>query len=269
MIVIFSDLDGTLLDEETYSFAPALPALQQLKRFGVPLVLCTSKTRAEVEVLQNALQIDAPFVVENGGAVFARPGPFTPEPQDWASRDGYRVLVLGAEYRALVDGLRRASAESGARTRGFSEMTDEEVSKETGLPLQQARLARRREFDEAFVLETPERKSDLCAAIERQGYRWTQGGRFFHIMGPSNKALAVEKLIELYRRQFGQVRTVGLGDAPNDLEFLRKVDVPVVIQSRRVDQMQKEIPEARVTSLPGPAGWGDAVVVLLKEMMNA
>jgi mannosyl-3-phosphoglycerate phosphatase len=266
MIVIFSDLDGTLLDEETYSFTAALPALEQVKRNGVPLVLCTSKTRAEVELLHQGLEIDTPLVVENGGAIFVRPNHFASELQDWQQRDGYRVLVLGAEYPLLVQALRKASMESGAVTRGFCEMTVEEVAEITGLSPDQAWLARRREFDEAFVLETPQRKRELCEAIERQGYRWTEGGRFFHIMGASDKALAVAKLMELYRAEHGEVRSIGLGDAPNDLGFLRRVDVPVVIRSRHAERMQKEIPEARVTSLPGPAGWNEAVVALLKEM---
>ena len=45
--VIFTDLDGSMLDAETYSFQAARPALQKLKKKQVPIILCTSKTRAE------------------------------------------------------------------------------------------------------------------------------------------------------------------------------------------------------------------------------
>ncbi len=48
-LVIFTDLDGTLLDRDTYSFEPALPALRLIRQKDIPLVLSSSKTRAEIE----------------------------------------------------------------------------------------------------------------------------------------------------------------------------------------------------------------------------
>jgi len=78
-LVVFSDLDGTLLDHDTYSFDDARPALERLGHAGVPLVLCTSKTRAEVEPLREALDNDSPFIVENGGAIMIPDGYFSVE----------------------------------------------------------------------------------------------------------------------------------------------------------------------------------------------
>jgi predicted mannosyl-3-phosphoglycerate phosphatase (HAD superfamily) len=49
MIVIFTDLDGTLLDDSSYSFEPAHEALAEVRIRKIPLILCTSKTRAEKE----------------------------------------------------------------------------------------------------------------------------------------------------------------------------------------------------------------------------
>ena len=36
-LVIFADLDGTLLDRKTYSFEPAQPALLLIRQKGFPL----------------------------------------------------------------------------------------------------------------------------------------------------------------------------------------------------------------------------------------
>ncbi len=46
--IVFSDLDGTLLDHRTYDYTPALPALASLQEKQIPLVFCTSKTAAEI-----------------------------------------------------------------------------------------------------------------------------------------------------------------------------------------------------------------------------
>ena len=65
---MFTDLDGTLLHPHTYSSDPARPALDTLKRLGIPVVFCTSKTRPEVELWRQRLGVTDPFIVENGGA---------------------------------------------------------------------------------------------------------------------------------------------------------------------------------------------------------
>jgi mannosyl-3-phosphoglycerate phosphatase len=73
MLVLITDLDGTLLDAN-YSCEAAFPALDLLKRLHIPLVLCTSKTRAEVEAVRHQLGNRDPFIVENGGALYVPDG---------------------------------------------------------------------------------------------------------------------------------------------------------------------------------------------------
>jgi mannosyl-3-phosphoglycerate phosphatase len=264
-LVVFSDLDGTLLDHETYSFDAARPALDRLGRAGVPLVLCTSKTLAELKPLRAALDNDGPFVVENGGAVFIPDGYFSVD-VDAANAERYGdmlVVPFGDRYEVLVAALARASRESGVRVRGFADMTDAEVAEATGLPLDRAHLARVRDFDEPFEILDRDRADALLAAIEREGKRWTAGGRFHHITGANDKAAAVRLLADLYRRQLGAVTTVGLGDAPNDAAFLSEVDVPIVIASPHADAIAQRVPRATVTRASGPAGWNEAMLVLL------
>ncbi len=65
----FTDLDGTLLDQNQ-SFAPAQPALEACRQTGVGLILVSSKTRAEIDVLRRRLGLVAPFIAENGGAIY-------------------------------------------------------------------------------------------------------------------------------------------------------------------------------------------------------
>ena len=264
-LVVFTDVDGTLLDHDTYAFDAARPALERLGHAGVPLVLCTSKTRAEVEPLREALENDSPFIVENGGAVFIPDGYFAPEIDiPGAERWGDLLVVAMSEpYATLVAALSRASRESGVRVRGFADMTDAEVATATGLSLEDAHRARQRDFDEPFEIIDAHRTDALLAAIEREGKRWTVGGRFHHITGASDKAAAVRFLVDVYRRQSGAVTTVGVGDAPNDVPFLRDVDIPIVMASTHADEMVRHVPRATVTRVPGPAGWNEAMLVLL------
>ena len=49
--MVFSDLDGTLLDHDSYSFEAAKPALAALVERAIPVVPSTSKTLVELEKL--------------------------------------------------------------------------------------------------------------------------------------------------------------------------------------------------------------------------
>jgi len=256
MEVVFTDLDGTLLDTQTYSFEAARPALERLRRTARPLVFTTSKTRAEVELWRRRTTNRHPFIFENGAAVAIPPGYFPfPAPER---------IEFGAPYSALVQALERAERRSGCRVRSFHHMSAGEVAAACGLPLDQAVLAKQREFDEPFeVLEGCVEK--LTQALEAQGLRWTRGGRFHHVLGASDKARAVTELTALYRRAYRDVRTIGLGDGWNDLDFLRVVDLPVIIASPHSAELAAALPRARVTETPAPEGWNHVLLEMIPE----
>lgn len=262
MKVFFSDLDGTLLHIRTYSPEAARPALQQLTRKRYPLVLSTSKTRAEVEFWREQLGNRHPFSVENGGAIYVPDGYFKFPLPGAVKRDGYEFIEYGTPYPELVETLRAASRESGCQVLGFSDMTVEEVSRRTLLPLEQAELAKRREYDEPFEI-IGVGTHGLLRAIELRGKHWTRGDRFYHITGDNDKAAAVRLLSGLYRQAHSDVVTVGIGDGHNDTSFLDVVDHPIVIYSRFAVALKKAIPRSQVTQAPGPHGWNEAVLQVL------
>ena len=243
MHLVFTDLDGSLLDHETYSWEAARPALERLKELGVPWMMVTSKTRAEVEVLRRAIGNAHPYIVENGGAAIFPGGP---------------VLQWGAVYGELVESLRKASQASGCQVRGFHEMTVAEVAQRCGLSMEQAALAKQREYDEPFVVMDAGRVEELAAAIEADGRRVTRGGRFWHILGDGDKALAVRAVADT----FGPATTIGLGDSLNDAGFLNVVDRAVLIRSAHSPELAQAVPRGVLTDLPGPAGWNAAVLGL-------
>ena len=52
---IVTDLDGTLMDD-SYNLNPAKETIKLLQELSIPVILCTSKTKAEVKEIQEALQ---------------------------------------------------------------------------------------------------------------------------------------------------------------------------------------------------------------------
>lgn len=232
-VVVFTDLDGTLLDHDTYSWVAAEPALAEIRRRGIPLVIVTSKTRAEVARLRRELALPGEDITENG--------------------------AHSRSYAWLCEQLRAASARTGVRVRGFHQMTPEEIAGAALLPVETARLAAQREHAEPFQILDPERSSELLAELESRGLRWTRGGRFHHVFERGSKGEAVR---ETLRRYPGAV-SIGLGDAPNDIGMLEAVDHAVVVRGAQTESVREALPRAHVTALTGPAGWNEALLALL------
>lgn len=275
-LVIFTDLDGTLLDHTTYQWKEALPALDLCKKLQVPVILVSSKTRAEIELLRCELSIFAPFISENGGGIFFPQEACEVAPPGTSLNQGLWRWSLGIPYARLVQGLQEIRAELKWNIRGFSDMSIEEISQLTGLDKKTSRLAAMREHDEPFIIidDKPAAHTDvLFKAAARKGLMVTVGGRFYHLKGKNDKGQAMEKLIGWYRQSHGEVTSVALGDSPNDIPMLERADYPFLIKSSR-DLLisKKRIPRLRLTRQQGPKGWNAAVLDILgkkEEKANA
>jgi len=268
--VVFTDLDGTLLNDQTYSYDEAAPALERCRRLGVEVVLASSKTQAEMERLSAELALKTPFVYENGGGIFFPQNlPHPPPPEAIAlAPDGPWQLDLGRPYSELTLALAALKVELGLEMKGFFEMSLEEISALTGLKTQAAALAAQRQFDEPFIIPqaTEAQIEGLIQAAGRLGLRVVLGGRFFHLTGPHDKGQAVVRLLAWYRGRTPEIRSIGLGDSPNDFEMLAQVDYPVLVRSgREYPALASRIPGLRVTPQPGPQGWNRAVLEILER----
>ena len=259
-LIVFSDLDQTLLDGRDYSHAEAVPGLALLEEQDIPLVLCTSKTRPEVEFHRSRLNNRHPFVVENGGAVYIPTGYFGFDfDYDRRTADCF-VLELGIPYRVLVRALAELKRKTGLPLRGFSDMTVQEVASRCRLSLLQAAWAKRREYDEPFLIPAPEA---AAAVIDAADIPLTQGGRFFHLAA-SDKGRAVSMLMALFKRSHPGAVSVGIGDAFNDLPLLEAVDIPVLVQDTDGGYDPRiAFPGLRYADGIGPAGWNAAIASLV------
>jgi len=264
-LVIFTDLDGTLLDRRTFSPEPALSTLEKCRSLKIPVVLVTAKSRAEIEPIRETLRNDSPFISENGGGLylpahefdfppgFAQCGPY------WCHRSTQSITEL---RQALLAAAKTVNVE----IKCFSRMTVEEVARLTGLNLAQAELARDREFDEPFIVidENHAKLMLLKNAIADMGFRYTTGGSLHHITGDFDKGQTVELLKKLYLYSKPGTRFVGLGDAQNDLPMLRLVDFPYLVRKADGDYDRTlRLDNLTITDGSGPAGFTEAVAGLI------
>lgn len=270
--LVFTDLDGCLLDSQTYSFEAARPALERLQENQIPVVLVSSKTRAEIEPLRQQLNHQGPFIVENGGAVFVPLGTFGFQITQARRRETYHVIEFGTPYAMLRDVLKQIEDAVGTPLLGFGDLSSDEIMELTGLSREASILAKLREYDEPYLVQGPATiATEVCRQIVMRGLQWTKGGRFFHLTGMNNKGQAALKLLQYYKRQwnldgpFGKVETVGIGDSLNDLPLLLAVDHPVLVQ-KSDGTYDRDIDVPQLIHAPGigPIGWNHAILHLLQ-----
>jgi mannosyl-3-phosphoglycerate phosphatase len=257
--VVYSDLDGTLLDDR-YSFRAAERGLSLLKDSGIPLVLCSSKTRAELEAYRDRMMLEYPFIPENGSAVYVPEETFGFEFDYDSRRDGLFVIELGFKAGELEAKVAELREKHGLDYKTFSDMTVEEVALESGLPVGEAMLAKQREY--SVVATTMD--ENTVKVFRDAGLKVMRGGRYYCI-GGSDKGTAVRTLTKLYRRVNPDIKTVGLGDSGNDLDMLLEVDVPVLVQ--KPDGSYEDLGLSGLVKADGvgPEGWSNAVAGLLEE----
>ena len=249
-LVVVTDLDGTLLDRETYGFAAALPAVDRLERNAIPLVLCSSKTAAEMRVIRNSLHNRHPFIVENGGGIYL-PGSSDDEEQS------FEKVVLGMSRRQVLAVLKSLRSRHQYDFTGFADMTARELVGHTGLDTGQAELALQREFSEPVLWRADEQAWQLfCRELQQHGLDCVSGGRFFHVQGNCDKSSAVERLRSYYRLQYGAAPVIiALGNDENDVRMLEAADVAFIISNNDNAEIQVSNLHCSRSKLPGPAGW--------------
>jgi len=261
-LLVFSDLDGTLLDHNTYAVDAALPRVRELERRGIPLLLCSSKTRVEIESLRVALDNRHPFIIENGAAICIPRGYFaTPEP-DTVERGGYTVHELSARRQRWLGILRTLQTDFEGEFLSFSAAGTDGIMDMTGLDAAAARAANEREYSEPVRwLGSGERREAFIARLRALGATALQGGRFLSVSGPCDKGVALRWLRAAYgRRAAGAVHDLAAGDSANDCAMLEAAETALWVRSPAHDfpalQRSRGILYSKET---GPAGWSEGV----------
>ena len=262
-ILIFTDLDGSLLNHDDYSFDEALPVINRIKSSGIPLIFTTSKTRREAELLQKDLEINEPFIIENGAAVYF-PSRYTELFIDNIRQGSpFHTIQLGISYvriRSFISDIR-----DQFNIRGFGDMSIQEISNVTGLSPGRAELAKAREYTEPFIIGSEHDIHTLQGLAVERGIKITKGSRFHHMIGANqDKGEAVKIVRGVFDRHEGKRHlAIGVGDSINDLPMLSNVDIPVLIPHPVRGYLDASLPGLVKAERPGCIGWNDIMERIL------
>lgn len=257
-LLVYSDLDGTLLDIHTYSWQPALGWLETLKDNQIPVILCSSKTAAEMLEIQSDLGLDGlPFIAENGAVIQLD--------VRWNDHPDAPRLMNGIPHTEIVNIINQLRSRDGYKFTTFDDVDVRVIGEWTGLNNERAALARLHEASATLIWrDSDEKMAAFEASLAELGLKFVQGARFWHILDArGGKDQAINWLNAQYLQREGTLpTTLGLGDGPNDAPLLDSVDFAVVVKgiNRHGIQLKNDTPE-RVyhTQQPGPAGWREGL----------
>jgi len=230
-VIIFADLDGTLIDDK-YDYSIVQPIINQLLSIDASIVINSSKTKQEIEYYRQELKIKDPFIVENGSAILIPTQYFKTKINFTKQDQEYQTIELGIDYVTLRKKMALIAAKTNTAIVGFGDMTIQQIAADTGLPLDLASFSKNRQYDEAFKIQSCN-QSEFLQAIEKVGLRYTKGGRYFHVLGNTDKGKATETLKQHYLREFKKIITVGVGDSLNDFPMFQAVDKHFLINDKK------------------------------------
>jgi len=253
-LIIVSDLDGTLLDHQTYSHAAADPALNQLRQLNVPLILASSKTAAEIIPLREEMGFaHCEAIVENGSGILE-------------NHDGNSTIE--DKYQLIQQTRNQLPSRLGRQYQGFSDWSAEQISERTGLPFIDAVNAKKRQFSEPGLwLGNEEERQEFIAAINQKGLIVQQGGRFMTLSFGGNKAVRMIEIASRHATDGKMPFIVALGDANNDVAMIEQADLGVIVPNpahRGIPRLEGETTGQIIRAKSdGPAGWNEVIMSLL------
>jgi len=268
--LVVTDLDGTLLNHHDYTTHDALPAIRKLKNLNIPIIFNTSKTYSESISLQMKLDIEAPFIVENGSCIYFPKSlyPDLNQVEECQTRDQYWEITLGKKYSEISKILQT----TGTPTSSYqllSSCSPQEASVLTGLSVEQAEQAITREFSEPLIWKQDDEALNVFKKeIKEHSLNTLQGGRFLHVLGDCDKGIATNKLKDILTTAKRQINIIVLGDSENDVAMLEVADISIIVNSPSSKTLQHLIEPAINTFQEAPSGWNEGIEAALIKINN-
>ena len=262
-MIVFTDLDGTLIDFETYSAEITTPRVRELLAEGIPVVFCSSKTRGEERALMQKMGIDTLGIVENGSGIYVpQNSDLFADQNDHPLPEGGRLIQLGTPAAVIQEKIKTVSATLGIDLKPYAHLSDQEIAKLTGLPEDAARRARQRDFSETLTAKLePQRWTEVQNAFASHDLQCLCGGRFYTVSAANcHKGTALQQVVEAYCAFHATpVRSIALGDSSNDVDMLRAANHSYLVQQPSGTWHEIDLPGVHRIPAIGPTGWLEAI----------
>ena len=258
-VLIFTDLDGTLLHRDSFKFDEIKVYIRQLISKGIFIIPNTSKTEKEILEFNYDLGSSLPYISENGASINGL---------DLLNKDLPQQLILSREKEILLDIFKKTvSLNLQNKCKWLFEMDTQKQSLILGLKHKKLKMALDRKYTIPFIFYgNKSQKKELSKILKYKGLFLQEGGRVIHLTDRVNKAKALKVFVRFFKKNNKNVKTIAVGDNYNDLDMLKTCDFPCLVFNDKFTLDEIPINNLIITNKPSPEGWADVIKMALVKL---
>ena len=258
-LIIFTDLDGSLLHRDTFQFSEIKDYLLYLISKGIQIIPNSSKTEKEILSFNQELGADLPYILENGSAIHGL---------NLLNINFPNKIILSREKNEILQIFNIKVPENLRNKCEFiSEMSKKKQMEIFGLPGDKLKDAIERKFSIPLLFKGDKiDKNKMFKVLKKNSLTFQEGGRVINLCDNVNKVKSMNKVINFFKRIENNVKVIAVGDSYNDLEMLRNSDIPCLVFNDQFKLDQININNLIVSNKPSPEGWADVVKKALVKL---
>ena len=259
-VLIFSDLDGTLLNRDTFCFDEIKNYILYLISNDISLIPNSSKTKEEINEFNKKLGEDLPYIVENGAAIFDLHLINSNFPEE---------IVLSREIEEILTIFNEKIPKNLVSKLKFLHNLDlSDQMKILGLSKEKIRNALKRKYSIPLLFNgNISEKREIKNLVKSAGLTLQEGGRVINLCDNVSKSTAMKKVVKLFNKiSNDKLTTIAVGDNFNDLEMLKNSDIPCLVFNDKFTLETININNCLVSKKSAPEGWEEIVKLALDKI---
>ena len=259
-IVIFTDLDGTLLHNETFKFENIRQYIKYLLSKNISLIPNSSKTKTQILNFSHELEEEIPFIVENGAAIYK---------MNLVNSDFPEKIILSRDKKEILNVfLKKIPKEFISKCKFVLKLKKDEQLKIFGLSEKQLSYASDREFSVPLLFKGNKvEKNNLFRLVSNMGLTMQEGGRVINLSDKVSKSSAMKKVSRIFEKTEKQeLKIIGVGDNFNDLDMLKSSDIACLVFNEKFKLDTLNINNCLVSKKSAPEGWEEVVKMALEKI---
>lgn len=267
-IIIFSDIDGSFMNHDDYSFDELKPFIKKISQIS-QIIFVSSKTYAEIIKLKKKLKISFPFIVENGACIFFPKNDFTKirnkiNSFEFGDYIGCKISkFIANDYKTKLNFLKKEFD-----FKFFSEMSTSNSKKITNLNPSSLIDSKKRMFtDPIFWQDKKHKIFDFQTRLKDLNLETSFGGRFIHVSDNFNKGKSIRKFLNLINvNQKKALLTISVGDSDNDVSMLEITDYSCIVKNtKKKNLILKKLTNKYYSKNIAPEGWKESLIQIFKK----
>ena len=259
IVVIFTDLDGSLLHRDTFKFDSIKDYIKSLVSKGVIIIPNSSKTEKEIEKFNEELGLNLPYISENGSSIHGL---------NLITSNFPDKLVLSREKEELLKIYENKVPEKlKEKCFQISKMSKKEKEDILGQKDEKLKDALNRKYTLPFLFKGDKNeKYRLIKILNSNSLTLQEGGRVYNLCDNINKVKSMNRVIKILKKTEDKIKTIAVGDNFNDLEMLRNCDIPCLVFNDQFKLDQININNLIFSNKPSPEGWADVIKMALAKL---